>query len=176
MNSNLTLNIRIAITLLVTVFIWAHVLWDYFHGGIPTHYLFHDKNMPGIPNWIGAIILPFFTWMLLYRMQKRLDKPITTETKRNLFLRFLAAVIVAIGIAVCFSLGIEIPSFVLLGILGLGFFFPLYYAEFLLGWVLGSAFTFGAVLPMGFGSIFALICFILYQVGRLLRKLLFGKS
>ncbi|MEM6893288.1 MAG: hypothetical protein AAF554_06315 [Bacteroidota bacterium] len=176
MNSNLTLRSRIAITLVITVFIWAHILWDYFHGGIPTHYLFHDKNMPGIPNWIGAIILPFFTWGLLHRMQRRLDKPNTTETKRKLFLRFLAAAGVAMGIAICFSLGIEIPGFVLLAILGLGFIFPLYYAEFLLGWVLGSAFTFGAVIPIGFGSIFALICFMLYQIGRLLRKRLFHKS
>ena len=175
MKSNLTLKTRIAITHLVTVLIWAHVLWDYFHGGIPTHYLFHNKNMPGIPNWIGAIILPFFTWMLLYRMQKRLDKPNTTEIKRKLFLRFIAAAIVAIGISICFSLGIEIPGFVLLSILGLGFVFPLYYAEFLLGWVLGSAFTFGALIPIGFGSIFVLICFILYQIGRILRKLLFHK-
>ena len=125
--------------------------------------------MPGIPNWIGAIILPFFTWMLLYRMQKRLDQPNTAETIRKLFLRFLAAAMVATGISICFSLGIEIPGFDLLGILGLGFVFPLYYAEFLLVWVLGTAFPFGAVIPMGFGSFFALICFILYLIGRLLR-------
>ncbi|MEO1487700.1 MAG: hypothetical protein AAFU57_18330, partial [Bacteroidota bacterium] len=72
MNTNFTFKSRIALTLVVTALVWGHVLWDYFHDGIPTHYLFHDKNMPGIPNWIGAIILPFFTWILLHRMQKRL--------------------------------------------------------------------------------------------------------
>lgn len=127
--------------------------------------------MPGIPNWVGAMILPFFTWFLLHRIQKRTDGVDPQDSLKTVLLRFLAAATVAITIAVCFMNGIEIPTFVLLSILGLGLFFPLYYSEFLLGWVLGSTFTFGAVIPMGFGSIFALICFGLFMLGRLVLRL-----
>ena len=131
--------------------------------------------MPGIPNWVGAMILPFFTWLLLARIAKRVNGNTSSESLKKVFLRFMAAAVVSIAIAICFMNDIEIPSFVLLSILGLGFFFPLYYSEFLLGWVLGSAFTFGAVIPMGFGSIFALICFGLFIFGKLLLRLFNAK-
>lgn len=172
----LSFRLRIILTLIVTLLIWGHVIWDHFHGGIPTHYLFHNKDMPGIPNWIGALILPFFTWFLLYRIQKRTDKTDSTGSLKKVFFRFLAAAAVAVGISVCFTMGIEIPSFVLLSILGLGLFFPLYNSEYLLGWVLGSSFTFGAVIPMGFGSLFALVCFLLFLLGRFIWKLLQPKG
>ena len=174
MTKKLTKNHRIQITLLVTLLVWGHVLWDHLHGGIPTHYLFHSKDMPGIPNWIGALILPFFTWFLLYKIQKRINKVDAPDSLPKVVLRFLAAALVAITIAFCFMNGIEIPTFVLLSVLGLGLFFPLYYSEFLLGWVLGSAFTFGAVIPMGFGSIFALVCYGLYILGRFVLRRLKG--
>ena len=172
----LTLERRIAITAAVAVLVWGHVLWDHLHGGIPTHYLFHDKDMPGIPNWIGAIGLPFFTWFLLFRIKFRVNRSKSRDTLSLVFKRFALAAMVAIGIAICFMNGIEIPMAVLLGILGLGLIFPLYYSEFLLGWVLGSAFTFGAVIPMGFGSIFALVCWLLFQLGRLVVKLIIPKK
>lgn len=132
--------------------------------------------MPGIPNWVGALILPFFTWLLLYRIQRRTNRPQSPDSLKKIGLRFLAAAAVAITIAICFVNGIQIPTLVLLSILGLGLFFPLYYSEFLLGWVLGSAFTFGAVIPMGFGSIFALICFGLFVFGRFIRNLFKEKT
>ena len=167
---------RILFTLLVTILVWAHVLWDYFHGGIPVHYLFHDKDMPGIPNWIGASILPFYTWWLLLRIQKRQQKQGTSFSISLVFKRFLLAAVLAITIAVCFVHGIQIPTGILLGILGLGIIFPLFYSEFLLGWVLGSSFTFGAVIPMGFSPFLALGCFLLYQIGRGLLLLMRPKT
>ena len=176
MTKKLNLKSRIIFTVLIFLLIWGHVIWDYFHGGIPTHYLFHDANMPGFPNWLGAIILPFFVWFLLHRIQKRIDKDSPKDTTKKIVLRFLAAALVAITIAVCFTKGIEIPPVILLSILGLGLFFPLYNSEFLLGWVLGSSFTFGAIIPMGFGSLFALICFILFTIGRLIWRLLSPKK
>ena len=128
-----------------------------------------------MPNWLGALILPFFTWFLLYRIQNRTNNPDSPEPLSKIVLRFLIAAAVAIGIAVCFTLGIEIPSFILLSILGLGLFFPLYKSEFLLGWVLGSSFTFGAIIPMLMGSLFALVCFLLFSLGRLVKGLFVKK-
>lgn len=172
MTKKLTPTHSILATLCITLLVWGHVLWDYFHGGIPTHYLFHNKEMPGIPNWIGALLLPFFSWFLLYRIQKRTNRAVAPDSLKTVLSRFLIAAAVAITIAVCFMKGIEIPPLILLSILGLGLIFPLYYAEFLLGWIIGSAFTFGAVIPMGFGSIFALVCFILHKLGKLVLRLL----
>ncbi len=166
----LSRNLRFLITFSVTLLVWGHILWDHFHGGIPTHYLLHDKDMPGIPNWWGGIVLPFFTWLLLYRIQKRVNAPDPKDTLPLVVYRFLAALAAALLIAVLFVTGIDLIDYIMLGILALAFIFPLYKSEYLLGWVLGSAFTFGAILPIGFGSILCLLFFILYSGTRALIK------
>ncbi|MEM9361788.1 MAG: hypothetical protein AAGA43_04085 [Bacteroidota bacterium] len=165
-------NNRILITLLVTTLALIHILWDHFNGGIPVHYLLHDKSLPGIPNWLGALVLPFFTWLLLYRIGKRVNSTNSKDNLKLVALRFLAALIVSIIIAFCFTHDIALIDYIMLAIFVLAFIFPFYKSEFLLGWVLGSAFTFGAAIPMGFGSLFALVCFIFYHIGRFIKKLL----
>lgn len=168
-NNKLSVRLRIIITTIVTLLVFGHLLWDYFHGGIPTHYLLHDKDLPGIPNWWGALVLPFFTWFLLYRIHKRIDGPeisLTSEGLRIEILRFFVATLVAISIGVCFMNGIDVIEYIMGSLFILAFFFPLYKSEYLLGWVLGSVFTFGAIIPIAFGSIFALLFFIFYKVPR----------
>lgn len=163
----LTKGLRILITAISTLLIWCHVIWDYFHGGIPTHYILHDDNLPGIPNWIGAIVLPFFTWLLLYRIHLRVDKKTPNVRFRTLVYRFLAALLVAITVSVCFTMGIDIIDYIMLALLVLALIFPLYRSEYLLGWVFGSSFTFGAVIPMVFGSMLAAMFYILYKIAKL---------
>jgi len=165
----LPLNLRIGITAVVTLLVWSHIAWDHFHGGIPTHYLLHDKNLPGIPNWLGGIALPFFTWFLLYRIHKRIDlvKPnVTSESLQSVIGRFLSAMGVSIAISIFFINEIGLIEYIMPSIFILAFFLPLYKSEYLLGWVLGSSFTFGAIIPIGFGSLFTLIIYIFYVAPR----------
>ena len=162
----LPLRLRLLITIIVAFLVWGHVIWDHFNGGIPTHYLLHDDNLPGIPNWLGAILLPFFTWFLLYRIHARIDWPdipVASESFRDVLFRFIAAFLISVSIAVFFTMKIDVIDYIMGCIFLLAFFFPLYKSEYLLGWVLGSSFTFGAMIPIGFGSVFALILFILYK-------------
>lgn len=175
----LPLKLRILITTIVALLVWGHIAWDHFHGGIPTHYLLHDDNLPGIPNWLGAIVLPFFTWFLLYRIHKRIDKPgipVASKSIHKVLFRFSAAFLVSVSIAIFFTMEIDIIEYIMGSIFILAFFFPLYKSEYLVGWVLGSTFTFGAIIPIGFGSIFALIFFIFYKVGRAILGLFRAKS
>lgn len=162
----LTLRLRVFITLIVTLLVCSHVAWDYFHGGIPTHYLLHNKDLPGIPNWWGAIVLPIFTWFLLYRIQKRIATSSVEEHPKSVMSRFFSAFMVAIIIAVCFMNSVDVIDYIMGSLFILAFFFPLYKSEYLLGWVLGSTFTFGAIIPIGFGSIFALVFFLFYKIPR----------
>ena len=165
MNAKLNQNRRLLITLIITLIVWGHIVWDYFHGGIPTHYLFHNGDLPGIPNWWGGLVLPFFTYFLLYRIHKRIDSPNTKEGLQQVVLSFLASVLVAISIAICFMNTIDVIDYIMGSLFILAFFKPLYKAEYLLGWVLGSAFTFGAIIPIGFGSLICLFFFIFYKIG-----------
>ena len=167
----LSKNLRIGIAAIVTLLVWAHILWDHFHGGIPTHYLLHDKNMPGIPNWLGGIVLPFFTWFLLYRVHKRIDSPKSNESLQLVGLRFVGGLLFAVAISICFVNGIEATDYIMGMIFVLALVFPLYKAEYLLGWVLGAAYTFGAIIPMLFGSILAGLFFVVYKLVRLVLRL-----
>lgn len=165
----LSLKSRIRITAVVTLAIWAHILWDYFHGGIPVHYVFHDDALPGIPNWVGGLVLPFFTWFLLYRIHRRIAGYGTipaSECLNAILKRFLASLSVALSISVFFSFQIDIIDYIMLAIFILALVYPLYKSEYLLGWVLGSSFTFGAIIPIVFGSILALLFFLLYRTSR----------
>jgi hypothetical protein len=165
----LSKRLRVTITAVVTVLVLAHIAWDHFHGGIPTHYLLHDKDLPGIPNWLGGIVLPFFTWFLLYRIHKRIDLtevPVASESVRKVILRFIAAFFVSVSIAIFFTMEVDVIDYIMGSILILGFVFPLYKSEYLIGWVLGSTFTFGAIIPIGFGSLFALVLFVIYKIAR----------
>ena len=169
MNDKLTLRLRTTITVIVTLLVWDHLAWDHFHGGIPTHYLFHDKDLPGIPNWWGGIVLPFFTWFLLHRISKRVNNKIwEIENLKNIAYRFLAAFLVVIAIAICFTQEIDVIDYIMASIFLLAFVFPLYKSEYLLGWVLGASFTFGAMIPISFGSLLALVFFILYKIPRII--------
>lgn len=164
MKNQLSQHLRILITALVTVLVWGHVAWDYAHEGIPVHYIFHSKDMPGMPNWWGAIVLPFFTYFLLFRIAKRLKKPKNIETLKLIGLRFLGGILFAVSISVSFMNGIAITDYIMGLIFILAFIFPIYKSEYFLGWVLGSAFSFGAMIPILFGSILCLIFFLIYQL------------
>src|SRR6056297_969866 len=164
MKNQLTQKGRILITTIVTLLIWGHVAWDYAHEGIPVHYILQSKDMPGIPNWWGAIVLPIFTYFLLSRIAKRLNKPKNKESLKLIGSRLLAGVIFAVGISISFMNEIDITDYIMGLIFILAFVFPLYKSEYLLGWVFGSAFSFGAIIPMLFGSILCFIFFLIYQL------------
>lgn len=172
MKNLLSQKIRILVTALVTLLIWGHIAWDYTHDGIPVHYILHSQDMPGIPNWWGAIVLPFFTYFLLFRISKRLNKTENKESLKLMCSRLLAGILFAVSISVSFMNGIDITDYIMGLIFLLAFIFPLYKLEYFLGWVLGSAFSFGAIIPILLGSILCLIFFLIYQLVRVIKRVL----
>lgn len=175
MKNQLTKNVILSITAIITLLIWGHITWDYTHGGIPTHYLLHSKDMPGIPNWWGAIVLPFFTYFLLFRISKRLNERGNKESLKQIGLRLLGGLLFAVCISVSFMNGIEITDYIMGLIFIMAFIFPLYKSEYFLGWVLGSSFSFGAMIPILFGSMLCLIFFLIYQLVGVVKRVLTPK-
>jgi hypothetical protein len=164
--------IRVYITSVVTISIWLLLVWNYYHEGIPKHHILADETLPEISNAWGAILLPILTWFLLYRTHKRITRSTTQyiETSKHftaVVYGLVGAMLFGILLSVFFMLGYsDIPSNMLLGLLLFSFFFPIYRAECILGFVVGMTFTFGAVLPTGIGSILALIGAFLYLIVR----------
>ena len=169
MHNKLTLKHRIIFTAVVTILMVLHLLWDFFHDGVPNHHILHRQDLPSISNWWGAIILPLITWFLLYRIQTRIGKSVGLQSKNSLIsigYRILGALVFGLIISFSFSIGSELPSYMMIAAILIAFFIPLYLSEFLLGYILGTAFTFGVIIPLAGGSILALISLFIYKVLR----------
>lgn len=169
MNEKLTLKIRAIFTGIVTMLVWTHLAWDYFHEGVPTHHVLHREDLPGISNWWGGIILPLLTWFLLYLIQKRMNENDRLNVKNNLIYfvyRFLGALLFGILLSFFFTIGSDIPGYMMIGVILLSFFIPLFRAEYLLGFLLGMTYTFGAILPIVIGIVLTIIFIITFKFVR----------
>lgn len=168
MNEKRFFKIQVYFTGLIAISIWALLIWNYYNGGVPSHHILNDKNLPEISNWWGALLLPLLSWGLFYRIKNRAVENIDSELKgsgfqMNIIYGFIGALFSGILLSVFFTLGYaNFPAYVLLLILMSGLFFPIYRAEYILGFVIGMTFTFGAVLPAGIAFILALIGAFLY--------------
>jgi len=172
MNEKTFSKARLYFTGVVTLAIWSLLAWNHYHGGVPSHHILARADMPSISNWWGGILLPLLTWFLLYRMQKRLtlhpsEKSSGSALPVTLLYGFAGALVFGILLSTSFALGhAAVPGYMLISIFLLALIFPIYRAEYLLGFVIGMTFTFGAVLPTGIGSVFALIGAVIYLLIR----------
>lgn len=166
MNEKQIFRIRIGFTGMVSLAIWTLLAWNHFHGGVPSHHLFADKDMPEISNWWGGLLLPLLSWLLFYPIKKRLIISGSKSAAHILF-GFLAALAFGVLLSVFFALGnTEIPGYMFISVLIGAFFFPVYRAECFLGFVMGMTFTFGTVIPILAGSVLGLAGVVFYRYFR----------
>lgn len=165
-NSKIELSVknRVIITSVVTLLVWVVLLWDHFHGGVPMHHIMDREDMPALSNWWGGVLVPLLTWVVLYRIVNRNGGIVTIG--KGVFYRFVLGLLFGLGISYFFTLGSDAPDYMLLGLFILAPFVPLYLGEYLLGFVLGTMYTLGGVLPVMFGLILITIYAVLYKVPR----------
>jgi len=177
--------LRLIITVIISILILGLLLWDYFHGGVPSHHILDQKNLPAISNWWSGILLPILTWILLGKIKSRIEKQTKTGSQYNegiisVLGRFSIGLV--FGIALSLSFVNNYKPFldnVLYLLLILSFIIPIFFSEFILGFVVGMTYTFGAILPTAFILIMAAIGFVIYKFIRpLIIKLAkrFGKN
>jgi len=172
MNDKTFFKTRLYVTGAVIILTWLLLTWDYYHGGVPSHHILQRKDLPEFSNWWGGLLLPLLTWFLLYRIQRRISnaRDVTSQVDKfpvTIFYAFIGALSFGILLSVFFTIGYtELPFYMIVGLLLLALFLPIYRAECFLGFVIGMAFTFGGVLPIGIVSILSLIGLLLYQVVR----------
>jgi len=154
----------------ITFSIWSLLLWQYSHGGVPSHYFLQRADMPELSNWWGALLLPVLTWLAMARIQKRLFMPATTPATKDIrlltiqvLLSFIIALCYGAILSLAFFTGNAAVSAVMFpAILFFALFFRVYRAEFILGLILGMSITFGAVLPTIFATLIALASAVVY--------------
>lgn len=123
----------------------AHLGWEHTHGGVAAHHILNRADLPAISNWWGALLIPAITWVVAGRIQRRLLQ--RGAHKGVVVAGFLGALAWGAALAAAFAMNHEAVTYIFLGAFALSLLVPTYRAEYVLGFVLGMTFTFGAVLP-----------------------------
>ena len=165
----------------ISVGIWALLLWQHFDSGVPSHSFMARKDMPSISNWWGGLLLPLLTYFSLFRLEKRLfmgeNRVVSPKEMQGVLGLFIAGLLYAGAIAFCSMTdkedinGVLFPSLFLWALI-----FPLYRAEFFLGFVIGLTYTFGAILPTFIASVFVALSYIAHKFLYPLVLKIFGKK
>lgn len=130
----------------------AHLGWEHLHGGVAAHHLLNRADMPAISNWWGLLLVPAITWFLVGRIQRRMSMQSRTFASEHrippaVLAGFVGALAWGAALALAFTMKYAGVSYIFLGLFAISVFVPTYRAEYVLGFVLGMTFTFGAVLP-----------------------------
>jgi hypothetical protein len=186
MNNELTnLNrLRVIITVIISILTFTWLCLAYFHGGVPRHHILNQKELPAISNWWSGLLLPVLTWILLGKIKTRVENQTITDGQNKSKIEGVSgrfAFGLAFGIILSVSFMNNYKPFldnVLYLFLILSFIIPIFFSEFILGFVLGMTYTFGAILPTTFILIMASIGFVTYRFLRpaKLRKKFMSKS
>jgi hypothetical protein len=156
---------QIFLTLLATLYICTLLAFEHMNGGVISHHILQRADLPAISNWWGALLLPVLSWFLLGRIYRR----VSDRYPLTVFISFAGALLFGVLVSVLFRHGQqEVLSQLMLSLPLLALFFPLYRAEFLLGFVLAMTYTFGALLPTGFGVMVLLMALLVHKGVRLL--------
>jgi uncharacterized protein YacL len=161
--------LRIILSVIISILILGLLLWGYFHGGVPSHHILDQKNLPAISNWWSGILLPILTWILLGKIKNRIEKQPKIDSQykselKRVLVRFSIGLVFGIILAVSFINNYNpFLDNVLYLLLILSFIIPIFLSEFILGFVLGMTYTFGAILPTAFILIMAAIGFVIYR-------------
>ena len=160
---------KVYIIISVVILVFGLLIWQNFHGGVPSHHVLQNKDLPEISNWWGALLIPILTWIVINRIEKRLRKKALSqkETKNQtlkIFELFVLGLTFGLVIALSFTNDFKllldnIPYVFLI----MSLFVPIFYAEFILGFVFGMTYAFGALLPTVFILIIAGLGFVIYR-------------
>src|SRR5664279_1115090 len=114
------------------------------------------KQSQYISNWWSGLLLPILTWILLGKIKSRIEKHTKTDRQYNsemksVLARFIIGLIFGITLSVSFvNTYRPFLDNVHYLLLILSFIIPIFFSEFILGFVLGMTYTFGAILPTAF--------------------------
>jgi hypothetical protein len=156
-------------TAVVAVLIIGLLLWQHFHGGVPSHHILNEKNLPKISNWWGGLLLPVLTGFLVYRIESRIIKQeaLTQQPKNQnikiaglFFLGLFFGIVLAVSFVNDYTIFLDNVIYILII---LAFLVPIFNSEFILGFILGMTYTFGALLPTVFILVIAAFGFLIYR-------------
>ncbi len=164
--SHLAFQLRFILTSTISLLFGLLLLWQHLNGGVESHHLLHNPDLPAVSNWWGLLIVPVLTWVSLWLVYRRIQHSSESEASRvekQAILGFSGALIFGMVMSLFFVLGHENPMlWMMLGAIATSFFFPLFRPEMTLGFFLGMVVTFGAVIPLILATILCVIFLVAY--------------
>jgi hypothetical protein len=124
----------------------AHLAWEAMHGGIRSHHLLNQADLPAISNSWGILVLPMLGWMAAYFVRRRATSGAHASSRALAALCGALAVGVALSAAFRMGWG-NVTAGLFFAVLLSGVVPRIYRAEYAFGFVLGMTFVFGSVLP-----------------------------
>jgi hypothetical protein len=123
---------RLVLVALASVYIWGLLAFEYYNGGVVSHHLLHREDLPAISNWWGALVLPVLSWFLTGPIYKR----VVTAYPLAVSAGFVASLLFGVTLSVLFQYQQQqLLAGMMLSLPVLALIFPLYRAEYLLGFV-----------------------------------------
>lgn len=155
------------------------IAWEYFNGGVATHYPGADSSNIALSNWWGLLSIPMLTWAALSLIERRgttKDKKRETGSIKLKSSYFVGGLAFGLLASLLWEFGQQdyLP-YVMLSPWVLSLFLKIYLPESTLGFVLAMMYTFGAVLPIVFSIVIQTIGFIIYFIFYRGGKWLFAK-
>jgi len=160
------LNNKIRTSTGALILVGLFLLWEYFHGGVNTHYLLARKDLPGISNWWGLLTIPVLSWIvhsLIQRRQsnKKQSQPNHDNEESTILKRFLASLAFGILLSLLWEFRLEgLLQYLIFLPVVIALFRPVHFPECLLGFVLGMLYTFGGILPILVGTVLVVLSWI----------------
>ncbi len=163
---------KISFVILITSLVGLHILWEYFNGGVTTHHILAREDLPGISNWWGLLTIPLLSWLLISLINKKInDRDISRIAKG-----FLTSLCFGILMSVLWEFDLEnILQYAIWTPVLIALFTRVHFPEIFLGFVLGMTFTFGGVLPIGFGLFLMTMSFLTWIIFRKAIPMIFQK-
>ena len=143
--------------------------WEYLNGGVRSHHLLANPDLPAVSNWWGLLVIPLLTWWTMSQLRRRAER--SAARRANGFaalVAFVCALAYGLALSLLFLHGSMLVDYAFFGLLALALVLRLWHGEYLLGFVFGMGFVIGPVLPALFGAVIKLLSWAVHAVGRAL--------
>lgn len=143
-----------------------HLGWEHTHGGVIAHHLLGNPELPAFSNWWGVLLIPVLAWWLV----GRIGAQVQAQARIDPWIGFAAALVYGAAMAVAFSTGSSLVSWLFFALPVLALVLRLWQAQYVLGFVFGMTFVFGAVLPTIIASVIATLSWTVHAVASAVRR------
>lgn len=152
--------VRSGFTAAALSFELLHLCLEYLNGEVVSHHLLANPDLPAISNWWGLVVIPTLAWFLVGRIQSRIQTQNAYQAgvpriPGAIMAAFTASLAYGAALSFAFMNNFEGIAYIFFAVFAVSLVVPTYRAEYILGFVLGMTFTFGAVLPVIIATVIA---------------------